>query len=288
MLSRRLMPLLWLVACGGAEHPAHVGILAPRSLQPVLEPVVAGWELSHGIPVRIGFDPPERLLRQANGGTPAHVFVSADIRWMDALVSDGHVDEADRRPIAHDPLVFVAAPGGALIRDPRDLAVRLDGPLGLMTSDLPAGEMAAQALRATSVWDRIEGRVVSFRTAAQLRESLESGAVQSAVTVQSATLLARDTLSTHPFAPDLAFGSTIEVAPLQHQDGMDPETIRALLSALVDGPDARAGWTRLGLDALRGPDPRRTPSREGHHPPPSASEPPQPNHPPLKPPPPRP
>ena len=59
MLSRRLMPLLWLVACGGAEHPAHVGILAPRSLQPVLEPVVAGWELSHGIPVRIGFDPPD-------------------------------------------------------------------------------------------------------------------------------------------------------------------------------------------------------------------------------------
>lgn len=254
--------LLCLLGCGAQTDEPRIGLLAPRSLQPVLEPVVAGWELSHGQSVRIGFDPPERLLRQANGGTPAHVFVSADLRWMDALVSDGHVNEQDRCPVAHDPLVFVSTTRRPLIRDPQELISDSGSIIGLMTPDLPAGALAERALKATGVWTGLAERVVYFRTASHLRDGLEDGTVQAAVTVQSASLLARDTLSTHPFSPDLAFGSTVEVAPLQRRTGEDNEAVDALVAALVDGPDARSGWTRLGLEVLRGP----APHRDGPHP----------------------
>ena len=267
--------------CAAQVDAPRVGLLAPRSLQPVLEPVVAGWELSHGRSVRIGFDPPERLLRQANGGTPAHVFVSADVRWMDALVSDGHVDEQQRHPVAHDPLVFVSPAKRPTIRDPQQLVVDSAGILGLMTPDLPAGALAERALKTTGVWTEVAHRVAYFRTASHLRDSLEDGTVQVAVTVQSASLLARDTLSTHPFSPELAFGSTIEVAPLRRRSGEDVESVDTLVAALVDGPDARAGWTRLGLEMLHGPAPRRDAPPPGPRPPdagPVAAPPPPPAH----------
>jgi hypothetical protein len=190
---------------------------------------------------------------------------------MDALISDGHVPEEARNAVAYDPLVFVGAAGATPMRDPRDLVLRLDGLLGIADPELPAGELALRALQETKVWSRLQGRVVFFRTAAQLREGLESGAIHSAVTVQSAALLARDTLATHPFSPDLAFGSTIEVAALHQDQPVDVDAVTDLVTALMDGPDARAGWSRAGLDGLRGPETRPPERRSG--PPPGAPAP---------------
>ncbi len=282
---------LWVVAgcaAGGPTRADSPGILAPQALQPILEPVVAAWETAHGSTVRLGFDAPERLMRQANGGTHADIFVSADARWMDALVSDGHVEEQSRRPIAYDPLVFVAPAGQRPVRDPRDLVVRLNGPLGIGTPDGPPGELARRALEETKVWEAVEPRMVAFRDLGNLRASLEDGTVEAAVTMQSATLLARDTLATHPFSPDLAFGSVVEVAPLRHDSEAPSELVADLLAALADGPDARAGWARAGLDGLRGPGPTNPPPRTT---PPGASSPsatsplgPAPPHPPPRPP----
>jgi hypothetical protein len=136
--------------------------------------------------------------------------------------------------------------------------IRVEGQIGISSPDQPDGELAHLALNETKVWDRIADRVVEVRSPDDLRERLESGELQAAVTVQSVVLPAHDTLSSHPFSPELAFGCTIEVAPLNHDLTTDPLLVQALISAIIDGPDARAGWNRAGLDAFRSLDPMGT------------------------------
>ena len=251
--------LPWGSACAGPPEPHAPGVLAPQSLQPILDPVVAAWEAAHGVRVRIGFDTPDRLIRQANGGTQADVFVSADARWMDALVQDGHVEEGARRTVAYDPLVFASPAGQSPARDPRDLVLHLTGPVAVGDLATPPGELAKQALEETRVWEQLEPSIVELRSPEELRRGLEAGRLDGAVTMQSVMLLTGGGVSTHPFSPDLAFGSVIEVAAMSGAHPSSHELIQSLVLSIAEGPEARAGWTAAGMDAHRRPGTGPTP-----------------------------
>jgi len=246
-----------LVACAdsGDRRPV-VHMLAPVALQPVLDSAVAHWELEHNAEVRVGYDTPDRLQRQADGGTRADLFVAADRRWMDALQDDGHVAPLERQALALDPLVFVSQLPRSPVRDPSQL-IDSQGPggallVGLVTDDLPEGIVARQALQDAQVWSAVESQVVRFSTGSALRAALEHGDVAVGVCRRSTVMSAFDTLSTHPFGPDQRYGSVIEVAVMQRGDTPASPNSQSLAASLVTGPGARDRWMQAGL--MRGGD----------------------------------
>jgi len=269
-----------LLGCGPQEErPPTLGLLAPRALQPVLDPAVGQWEDEHEVEVFVGYDTPDRLQRQADGGTRADLFIAADHRWMDALQADGHVHPDDRHALAHDPLVFVSRDPRSLARDPVELVGAVgDGQarIGLLADELPEGIVARQALEDTRVWHQIEESVVRFANSDALRDALQDGEVGIGVCRRSSVMAAYDTLSTHPFTPDQRYGSVVEVAAMRRPTGESTDLAQLLVDALRDGPGARENWQQAGLVVSGGPQQHPPGPQE----PPRHRQPPQPEGPP--------
>lgn len=238
--------------CSSSQGPSSrqpVRLLAPDHLQLIVSPAADGWSRAHGWPVQVGLDTPDRLLRQANGGTRFDVFVSADPQWLDQLVADGHIHPDDRQPVAWDPLVFLAPPGRPPLRDPTELVLRAADGVGIVDPSLPEGELTKQALEATRTWAALAGQVRTYASSAALRTAIEQGELSAAVARRTTALGARPELSTHPFTPDRRFGATIETG-LAH-GGLDAsdhvERARTLVFALSEGHEARTAWSRAGV-----------------------------------------
>lgn len=241
------------VACGApAERAPTLHVLAPSALEAVLEPAVRVWEQDHPCQVRFGFDTPDRLMRQANAGAHADVFISADTEWMDALVLDGHIDPSTRVSLAHDPLVFLTTPDQVPIHDPADL-VRLPAPrLGLLAANVPEGRIAQRALEETRVWETIRDGVTVVGSGPELVDELDSGALWLAVARRSTGLIGRNTLQSYPFSPEHRLGSEIEAAPMGDAKNPCAAHTMSLIEMLRSSPVANEAWTQGGLSPMHG------------------------------------
>ena len=245
-----LAGLCFLFGCGSPETTVPtVGLLAPRPLQPIVDPAVGQWEAELGVRVYVGYDTPDRLQRQADGGTRADLFIAADRRWMDALQADGHITVDDRYSLALDPLVFVARSPQPPTRDPVELvdAARTGARIGMLSLDLPEGVVTQQALKETQVWSHVEPAVEYFATSAALRGALETGEVQLGLCRSSSVMAAYDLLATHPFSQDQRYGSIVEIAALQRSEDPLSREAQDLLGWLTSGQGARQRWQQAGL-----------------------------------------
>lgn len=266
------LSLGWMAACAETPPPPPaVTVLAPSALEVLLRPVCDSWSAESGTPVVFGFDSPERVTRQALGGAPVDLFVSADTAWMDQLSAGGHITNADRAPLFYDPLIFVAArEAPPLPTDPMDLTVR--GPVGLADDNSPEGRLATSALKTIQVWSAVEARAVRRPTGALAVGSLFAGKAAIAVVRQSAALDQGAALQVAPFSPTSPHASLVELATLpgsaEHHEAV------ALKRFMLERPQAGAAWQAAGMlrvptdRAPRPPIPQSPPTPPRKPPPP--------------------
>jgi molybdate transport system substrate-binding protein len=134
-----------VAACGSrVDDTATLTIFAASSLTEVAADLEAAFERAHpGVDVRLSLAGSQTLRTQIEAGAPADVFISADLRHMEAAEAAGHT----ARPVllAGNRLVVVTtAANPAGIEDFRDLGKARR--LVLAAPEVPAGAYAREVI----------------------------------------------------------------------------------------------------------------------------------------------
>jgi molybdate transport system substrate-binding protein len=160
------------VSVSAQDRP--VIVFAAASLAGALDSVVDAFENEFGIGVTVSYAGTPALARQIEQGAPADVFISADSEWMNYIVRQGLVDEANRVDLLGNQLVLIAPAPMGPVRSPEIDTTILEGigPGRLLsmanTESVPAGRYGKATLAALGIWNEVAPYVVqtdSVRTA---------------------------------------------------------------------------------------------------------------------------
>ena len=156
-------------ACSVAPARAAATVFAAVSLAGVLEAAARAFGPGR---IRAAYAATSVLARQIEAGAPADVFLSADQRWMDALLAKRLLEPSSVRVLARNRLVLIAPAGGGLPAQPLAMLGAALGEGRLAVADpahVPAGRYAEAALRGLGLWAEVESRLLP---AADVRAAL--------------------------------------------------------------------------------------------------------------------
>ena len=179
--SLGLLPLLLaalLTSCGQARSSSAPLILAPVSLQGVLDEQADHWAAAgHPRPV-ISYGGTPSIARQVQEGAPADLFLSADARWMEVLRARGLVRPDTVAIVATNSLVIVTQ---AEVPGPSDLSPAIALARGRIAvadpTSVPAGRYAKAALTTLAIWKEVEPRLIPAENVRAALALVERGAV---------------------------------------------------------------------------------------------------------------
>lgn len=159
-LAIALAIALLVAACGApTEERSTLSVAAAASLAEVMDELAAAFEREADVAVEIRLGASSTLARQIEEGAPDDVLVSADPRWVDALIEASLALASTRRRVATNRLVVVVPADATTIpRDAGELAslrhVAVAGP------EVPAGAHARAALARLGALDAARARFV--------------------------------------------------------------------------------------------------------------------------------
>lgn len=142
-----------------------ITVFAAASMKNALDDVDAAFTKQTGVKVVASYDASSALMKQIEGGAPADVFVSADLKWMDYGAEKKLIDDDTRVNLLGNALVLIAGKdakiGDVAIKPGFDLA-KLAGDGRIATGDVravPVGIYAQAALQKLGVWQSIEPKM---------------------------------------------------------------------------------------------------------------------------------
>lgn len=241
MLTRRR-----LLACAGGlaaavllltaplGSPAHaqgsnVVVFAAASLKNALDAVNAQWQNETGKRASISYAASSALARQIEQGAPAHVYVSADLAWMDYLAQKKLIRPETRFNLLGNRIVLIAPVDKARSVDIGpgfDLATVLgDGRLAMANVDaVPAGRYGKAALQTLGVWKSVAGRIAQAENVRAALVLVSRGEAPAGIVYQT----------------DAAADPNVKVIGTFPPDSHPPIIYPAALTATADNPDAAA------------------------------------------------
>jgi molybdate transport system substrate-binding protein len=182
VLERRpvLAALAAAIAIVAVPHSAQaqdqtITVFAAASMKNALDDVDAAFTKKTGIKIVASYDASSALMKQIEGGAPADVFVSADLKWMDYGAQKKLIKDDTRVNLLGNQLVLIAAKDSKIdhvtIASGFDLA-KLAGDGRIATGDVqavPVGIYAKAALEKLGVWASVEPKMAM---AANVRAAL--------------------------------------------------------------------------------------------------------------------
>ncbi|PKP67841.1 MAG: molybdate ABC transporter substrate-binding protein [Alphaproteobacteria bacterium HGW-Alphaproteobacteria-8] len=162
--SRPIVAALTALALVSAPLRAaadDVTVFAAASLTNALTAVGEAWTQATGRQPVFSFAGSSALAKQIQQGAPADIYISANVKWVNAVEESGDLREGARRDILGNTLVLIAHGKDAApvtIDESLDLAGMLgDGRLSMALVDaVPAGIYGKAALTALGLWDSVE------------------------------------------------------------------------------------------------------------------------------------
>jgi molybdate transport system substrate-binding protein len=148
-----------------AEPKSPFTVFAAASLTNVLQDLGDEFTNDSSIPVQFSFAASSTLARQIENGSPADLFFSADIEWMDYLQTRKLIDAATRHDVLGNQLVLIAPLDSKVVLkiEPHFALAATLGKGRLATGDpdsVPVGRYAHEALSNLGVWDEVSARLV--------------------------------------------------------------------------------------------------------------------------------
>jgi molybdate transport system substrate-binding protein len=147
-----------------STHAQNVTVFAAASLKDALDEIDGAYQKGAQQKAVISYASSSALAKQVENGAPAHLFISADLDWMDYLEKRKLLDAASRTNLLRNELVLVA-PADSKI----SLTVAPKFPLGsalgngrLAMGDpdhVPAGKYAKAALETLGVWPSVADKI---------------------------------------------------------------------------------------------------------------------------------
>jgi molybdate transport system substrate-binding protein len=146
------------------------------------------------IPVRFSFAASSALARQIENGSPADIFFSADLGWMDYLQSRNLIQRDSRHDVLGNRLVLIApadSPIKLKIAPHFALATTL-GKDRLATGDpdsVPVGHYAREALTSLGVWNEVADRIVRADSVRSALAFVDRGEVPLGIVYETDALI---------------------------------------------------------------------------------------------------
>jgi molybdate transport system substrate-binding protein len=132
------------------------------------------------------------LAKQINQGAPAHIYVSANPKWMKFLVEKEMIAKGTDHIFAYNKLVFVAPEKTTIknMEDVKDLSLIAIG----SPNSVPAGQYAKQAMEATGIYAHLEStkKLVMAKDVRQALLYADRGEVDGSFVYKTDALLARN------------------------------------------------------------------------------------------------
>jgi molybdate transport system substrate-binding protein len=148
----------------GEANPT-ITVFAAASLTNVLQELGDAFTKDSAVAVRFSFAASSALARQIENGSPADVFFSADLEWMDYLQKKQLIQINTRHDMLGNQLVLIA-PAASTVKLRIEPHFKLAAVLGkdhLATGDpdsVPVGRYAQEALTHLGVWDEVSPGIV--------------------------------------------------------------------------------------------------------------------------------
>ncbi|MDA1099492.1 MAG: molybdate ABC transporter substrate-binding protein [Proteobacteria bacterium] len=149
----------------GLAKSETIEILAAASTTEAVTALSAALHQEHGLAMRTTFAASSTLAKHIAAGAPAHLFLSADIAWLNYLAAHDLIAADGRVDLLGNQLVLLRRTGDAGARGLAELA-DLDMALGkerLIMGDpahVPAGRYGRQALQHLGLWGALKQRAV--------------------------------------------------------------------------------------------------------------------------------
>lgn len=138
-----------------------ITVFAAASMKNALDDVDAAFTKQSGVKIVASYDASSALMKQIEGGGPADVFVSADLKWMDYGAQKKLIKDDTRVNLLGNTLVLIAPKISkiehVMIAPGFDLA-KLAGDGRIATGDVaavPVGIYAKAALEKLGVWSSV-------------------------------------------------------------------------------------------------------------------------------------
>jgi len=158
--------LFWLSLSPVAMAQTRLLVFAAASLKNVMQEAGKQFEQRCHCTLVFSFASSGTLARQIRAGAPAHVFISADTRWMDWLSRNRSISDQTIRMIAGNRLVIAVSKDSGLTQSepatPESIPKILDvGRIAMAEPDsVPAGRYGKQALQTSGLWQKLSGKIV--------------------------------------------------------------------------------------------------------------------------------
>jgi molybdate transport system substrate-binding protein len=151
--------------CAADAQDKSITVFAAASMKNALDDVDAAFTKQTGVRVVASYDASSALMKQIEGGAPADVFISADLKWMDYGSQKKLVKDDSRVNLLGNTLVLIAPKDSKIdkvtIGPGFDLA-KLAGDGRVATGDVkavPVGIYAQAALEKLGAWAAVEPKM---------------------------------------------------------------------------------------------------------------------------------
>lgn len=139
-------------------------VFAAASLKNAVDSINSQWQKETGKSAKISYAASSALAKQMEEGAPAHMFISADVPWMDYVEQKNLIKKDTRSNLLGNRIVLIAPKDKAATLDIKpgfDLAGRLgDARLAMANVDaVPAGRYGKAALEKLGVWASVSSKV---------------------------------------------------------------------------------------------------------------------------------
>lgn len=242
----------------GENTEGPLTVLAAASTVGALEEIAEIFQREHGANVQLSSGPSNALASQILAGAPADVYLSANVRWADAVQEQGLAEKT--RPLLSNKLVLIVPEGNpAGIRTPADLLTSRLKKLAVAGENVPAGLYAEQALRSLDLYEPLVERYKIAR-GHDVRVTLsyvERGEADAGIVYATDALISKRVDAVYVFPPS-SYEKIVYPVVLLRQDPPNPAA-RKFYEYLLSGT-ARQVFHQFGFTVVDGSDnARRTP-----------------------------
>jgi molybdate transport system substrate-binding protein len=253
---RRIGLILWLSLLSLPSFAADVDkppitVFAAASLTNVLQELGDGFTKETSIPVRFSFAASSALARQIENGSPADIFFSADLEWMDYLQTRNLIQSDTRRDVLGNRLVLIA-PTDSKIKltiEPHFPLLAALGKGRLATGDpdsVPVGRYAREALTTLGVWEGVADRVVRADSVRSALAFVDRGEAPLGIVYETDALIDKHVRVVDVFPADSHLPIIYPIA-LTHTANADA----ARFAAYIRGPAGNVAFKAYGFTPLR-------------------------------------
>ncbi len=247
MIAVAVCAAMLLLGCAPAERRGPV-ILAASSLQQPLEAIAREWEAAGNDAPVFSFASSATLARQIETGSPADIFISADDKWTDYIVSAGGLAPDAVRRIAGNSLVVAASTRrGPIGATGEAAAIRaLRGSASIASGDpetVPLGRYAREAAEYMGLWDDIAPRLIRAPSSGAALKLVLMGEADIGILYASDAARRDDIGVIH--ALSATSHSPITYRALQLPGSAHPDAARFM--AFAETPESRAVFDRYGF-----------------------------------------